>query len=62
MSNLKVVALSLNAEFMSIDSENSLFKQLNQHEIPNLIKRSQFNERRRKLFLFSKEIRTKLAK
>ena len=47
---------------MSIDSENSLFKQLNQAEIPNLIERSQFNKRRRKLFLFSEEIRTKLAK
>ena len=47
---------------MVIDSENSLFKQLNQYEIPNLIERSQFNKRRRKLFLFSEEIRTKLAK
>ena len=62
MSDLEVVALSLTAEFMSIDSENSLFKQLNQTEIPNLIERSQFNKRRRKLFLFSEEIRTKLAK
>lgn len=62
MSDLEVVALSLTAEFMSIDSENSLFKQLNQGEIPNLIERSQFNKRRRKLFLFSEEIRTKLAK
>jgi IS5 family transposase len=62
MSDLEIVALSLTAEFMSIDSENSLFKQLNQAEIPNLIERSQFNKRRRKLFLFSEEIRTKLAK
>ena len=62
MSDLEVVALSLTAEFMSIDSENSLFKQLNQAEIPNLIERSQFNKRRRKLFLFAEEIRTKLAK
>lgn len=62
MFDLEVVALSLTAEFMSIDSENSLFKQLNQAEIPILIERSQFNKRRRKLFLFSEEIRTKLAK
>lgn len=62
MSDLEVVALSLTADFMSIDSENSLFKQINQAEIPNLIERSQFNKRRRKLFLFSEEIRTKLAK
>lgn len=46
---------------MSIDSENSLFKQINSNGIPNLIERSQFNKRRRKLFFFSEEVRTKLA-
>jgi len=60
-SDLEVVALSLTAEFMSIDSENSLFKEVNKQAIPNLIERSQFNKRRRKLFLFLEEIRTKLA-
>ena len=49
------------AEFMSIDSENSLFKEINKQQIPNLIERSQFSKRRRKLFLFSEEVRTKLA-
>ena len=43
MSDLEVVALSLTAEFMSIDSENSLFKQISTAIIPNLIERSQFN-------------------
>ena len=62
MSDIEVVALSLTAEFMSIDSENSLFKQLLPGEISNLIERSQFNKRRRKLFLFSEEVRTKLAR
>lgn len=47
---------------MSIDSENSLFKQINSVEIPNLIERSQFNKRRRKLFLFLEEVRIKLAR
>ena len=61
MSDIELVALSLTAELMSIDSENSLFKQLLPGEIPNLIERSQFNKRRRKLFLFSEQIRTKLA-
>ncbi|HFG0566972.1 TPA: IS982 family transposase, partial [Flavobacterium psychrophilum] len=37
MSDLEVVALSLTAEFMSIDSENSLFKEPDKQEIPNLI-------------------------
>ena len=62
MSDLEVIALSLTAEFMSIDSENSLFKQIDQVEIPNLIERSQFNKRRRKLFFFLEEVRTKLAR
>lgn len=61
MSDIEVVALSLTAEFMSIDSENSLFKQVNQIEIPNLIERSQFNKRRRKLCFFLEEVRTKLT-
>ncbi len=61
MTDLEVVALSLTAEFMLIDSENSLFKQLSPCEILNLIERSQFNKRRKKLFLFSEQIRTKLA-
>jgi hypothetical protein len=41
--------------------KNSLFKQINTNEIPNLIERSHFNKRRRKLFFFSEEVRTKLA-
>jgi len=44
MSDLEVVALSLTAEFMSIDSENSLFKEINKEQISNLIDRSQFNK------------------
>jgi hypothetical protein len=61
MSDLEVVALSLTAEFMSVDSENSLFKEINSEQISNLIERSQFNKRRRKLFFFLEEVRTKLA-
>ena len=61
MSDLEIVALSLTAEFMSIDSENSLFKEINNQQIPNLIERSQFNKRRLKLFFFLEEVRTKLA-
>lgn len=50
MSDIEVVALSLTAEYMSIDSENSLFNQLQGGAIGNLIERSQFNKRRRRLF------------
>lgn len=61
MTDLEVVALSLTSEFMSIDSENSLFKQLDNNHIPNLIERSQYNKRRKKLFYFSEKIRQSLA-
>jgi len=61
MTDIEVVALSLTAEFMSIDSENYLFNQLNNQQIPNLIERSQFNKRRKNLFLLSEKVRTKLA-
>ena len=61
ISDLEVVALSLTAEFMFIDSENSLFKEINNQQIPNLIERSPFNKRGRKLFFFLEEIRIKIA-
>src|SRR5690554_1934982 len=61
MADIEVVALSLTAEFMSIDSENDLFRQISNVDIPNLIERSQFNKRRRKLFGFSEAIRMALA-
>lgn len=61
MTDIEVVALSLTAEYMSIDSENDLFKQLKNSSIPNLIERSQFNKRRRKLFEFLEKIRNALA-
>ena len=61
ISDLEVFVLSLTAKFMFIDSENSLFKKIDKQQIPNLIERSQFNKRRRKLFLFLEEVRTKLA-
>jgi hypothetical protein len=61
ISDLEVIAPGLTAEFMSIDSENSLFKEINKQQIPNLIERSQFNKRIRKLFFFFEEVRTKLA-
>jgi hypothetical protein len=56
MSDLEIVAMSLTAEFMSIDSENSLFKQITKAEIPNLIERSQFNKRRKKKFYFPNKL------
>lgn len=61
MSDIEVVALSFTAEYMSIDSENSLFRQLTDLSLPNLIERSQYNKRRRRLFGFAEKIRLLLA-
>ena len=60
MYDLEIVALSLTSEYMSIDSENSLFNQLQNGQITNLIERSQYHKRRKKLFYFSEEIRRHL--
>lgn len=61
MSDIEVIALSFTAEYMSIDSENSLFRQLTGLGLPNLIERSQYNKRRRLLFGFAEKIRVLLA-
>lgn len=62
MTDFEVVALSLTAEYMSIDSENSLFTQLQSAQIDNLIERSQFNKRRRGLFGLTEKIRSELSR
>lgn len=48
-SDLEVIALSLTAEHLSIDSENLLFDRLKEYraEMPNLISRRQYNDRRK---------------
>jgi hypothetical protein len=52
MSDLQIVALSLTAESLSIDSENLLFSKLKTEylqDFPNLIDRSNFNRRRKRM-------------
>ena len=48
-SDLEVIALSLTAKKFSIDSESYLFSLLEEYksEIPNLISRRQYNDRRK---------------
>lgn len=62
-SDLEVIALSLTAESLSIDSENLLFGKLKgiKFEFPNLISRSQFNQRRKSLSGFMNTIRHNVA-
>jgi len=64
-SDVEVVALSITAEGMSIDSENYLFNLLNKEypgEIPNLITRRQYNQRRKKTMRLGESIRQSIAK
>jgi len=60
MSDLELISLSLTSEFMSIDSENDLFRKLPQ-TISDKIERSVYNRRRRKLLNHIDGIRLKLA-
>ena len=63
-SDLEVVALSLTAETESIDSEKWLFEyklQEYKDNIPNLISRRQFNDRRKKTASLCEELRKRIA-
>lgn len=64
MSDLEVVALALTSEYLSIDSENHLFKKLDschREDFPGLIERSQFNKRKKNLFPYMDQLRQRLA-
>ena len=60
LSDLEVIALSLTAEYMSIDSENDLFRKL-PNFILDRIERSVYNRRRKRLVTHLDKIRLKLA-
>ena len=62
-SDIEVIALSLTAETLSIDSENYLFRKLaeSKKEIPNLISRRQFNDRRKSTSELCEKIRKRIA-
>lgn len=63
-SDVEVIALSLTAEYLSIDSENLLFKKIKADyadAFPNLHSRPQFNRRRRALFSLVERLRQTLV-
>lgn len=63
-SDVEVMALSLTAECLSIDSENYLFSKLKKEyarEFKNLISRRQYNDRRKLLFEQTQNVRTLLS-
>ena len=63
-SDLEVIALSLTAECLGIDSENYLFSKLNteyMNDFKNLVSRRQYNDRRKLLFTKTEEVRKLMA-
>ncbi|MDM1041317.1 MULTISPECIES: IS982 family transposase [Empedobacter] len=60
LSDLEIVALNLTSEYMSIDSEYQLFRIL-PSDIKSLIERSDYNRRKRRLFIHMERIRKLLA-
>jgi len=61
LSDLELVAINLTAEFLSIDSEYQLFRNLKRTYLSDKIERSVYNKRKRKLFYWMEEIRKKIA-
>lgn len=60
MSDLELICLSLTAEYMGIDSENNLFRQLPDYFVGK-IERTVYNRRKRRLMPYQNTIRLKLA-
>ena len=63
-SDIEVMALSLTAECLGIDSENYLFSKLRTEygdEFPNLVSRRQYNDRRKNLFEKTEQARKLMA-
>ena len=63
-SDITVIALSLTAECLSIDSENHLFSKLKKeylNDFENLISTRQYNDRRKLLFEKTERIRKSMA-
>ena len=61
LKNIELIALNLTAEYMSIDSENQLFRILPQ-KLSQRITRTVYNRRKRGLFHQIENLRQKLAK
>lgn len=63
-SDLEVIALSLTAECLGIDSENLLFSKLRaeyRNDFKNLISRRQYNDRRKFLFAKQEVVRARMT-
>ncbi len=61
LSNIELIAMNLTSEYMSIDSECQLFRVIKDTYLEDLIERSVYNRRKRKLFPYLECIRDKIA-
>ena len=61
LSDLELVALTMTAEYMSINSELQLFRTLSGTVLEDKIERSVFNKRRRLFFPYFEKIRLVLS-
>lgn len=61
LSDIELIALSLTAEYMSINTELQLFRCLSGTTLEGKIERSVYNKRRRKLYEYTEKIRTNLS-
>lgn len=60
LKDIELIAMNLTAEYMSIDSECQLFREIS-IDLKNKIERSVYNRRKRKLFFAMEFIRNELS-
>ena len=60
LKDIELIAMNLTAEYMSIDSECQLFREIS-IDLKNKIERSVYNRRKRKLFFAIEFIRNELS-
>ncbi len=61
LSNLELVSLNLTAEYMSINTELQLFRQIKGTYLESKIERSVYNKRRKQLFTYTEKIRKRIS-
>jgi hypothetical protein len=62
LGNLELIAMNITAEYMGINSELQLFRDIKNSFLEGLIERSVYNRRKRNLFGQIEQIRSDLAK
>jgi len=61
LSDIEIVAIGFTAQYMSIDSEHQLFRILKSIHFENLIDRTVYNRRKRRLLPYIEEIRVSFS-